>query len=264
MSNDQQKKSEIAVAELAAIIVQEPWVLSPDEEPDFIVSTPDERFGLELTQCFSGDFKRGGSVDRKDAAFRQKKLNEIRARCLIKFPEIEHWNLQYLFKWNDDVETHIVNAIEQAQADQDKQVGYPIFPEEQGDALPPFIFIQKCPNFVIGAPWTIGADHAPHVVTSDVPLQKAINDKKEKVPAYRKKSNDIRLLVYASPFNAAENVSLREVELPNLCGFDKVYFMHIPNYVVEFSSEQDGSVTKNIHTFTGRTPQSFTIPTESH
>lgn len=250
--SDNKKNIELCFAQSAASILNVKWDFQESEEPDFLVSSPDGNFGLEVTECSSGKIKKGGSVERKDAAFRKKKMSEIQARLLEKNPEIENWNLQYIHKWNNDIESHIICAIEKALKDKSPEVGYQIFPENKGSLDLRYIMIQKDKSHGRGC-WVFAADNSPAVVIADHPLERAIDDKKDKLPAYRNKSKDIRLLVVANPFSSGTNVSLGLEKIPDLRGFNKVYFMHFPNYVVEYYTEQNGSVSQKEYTLSGRT-----------
>ena len=130
--SDNKKKSELLFAQSAAAILNVKWNFQESEEPDFLVSSSDGNFGLEVTECSSGKIGKGGSVERKDAAFRKKKMSDMQACLLKKYPEIEKWNLQYINEWNIDINSHIICAIEKALKDESKTIGYPIFPENKG------------------------------------------------------------------------------------------------------------------------------------
>jgi hypothetical protein len=93
-------------------------------------------------------------------------------------------------------------------------------------------------------------DHAGPPEVSSLVFQKSIVEKAYKIDAYRQKSPEIRLLVTAFSLKSSGNVSIERDFSPNICGFDRVYFMHVPNYVIEFPS---GSMK----TMTGRTPESL-------
>jgi hypothetical protein len=96
MLDGDKKQEERTWAKAAANILSEEWRLEDSESPDFIVSSPDGRFGLEVTKCFAGSYTRGGSTAAQGAQYRQKALNEIRRRCLGKFPMIKYWGLEYI------------------------------------------------------------------------------------------------------------------------------------------------------------------------
>lgn len=255
MLREDKKREERALATMAALILCEEWSLVDSESPDFIVSGPDGSFGLEVTSCFSGNYKKGGSVAAQGARYRQKKLNEIRERCLARFQEIKHWSLDYINEWqDDDVETHIVSAIESAR--EDGGVGSFCFHISGGRAdeisllSSPKILINKQPHFVLGDAWKNTNDHAGPLEVSSSAFQMSIDEKAEKIGVFRQKSPDIRLLVGAFSLRLSGNVSVEKDFVPNIRGFDRVYFMYAPNYVIEFPS---GSVK----TLTGHTPESL-------
>jgi hypothetical protein len=70
--DDDKKREERALAMMAARLLCEEWSLADSESPDFIVSGPDGSFGLEVTRCFSGKYKKGSSVAAQDAEYRKK------------------------------------------------------------------------------------------------------------------------------------------------------------------------------------------------
>jgi hypothetical protein len=255
MLDDEKKREERALATIAAVILCEEWSLVASESPDFIVNGRGGSFGLEVTSCFSGNYKKSGSVAAKGARYRQKKLNEIRERCLGRFPEIKHWSLEYINDWqDDDVETHIVSAIESAR--EDGRTGSFCFPISGGSAdeitllISPKILINKQPHFLQGDAWRNMNDYAGPLEVSSLAFQRSIDKKSGKIAVYRQKFPDIRLIVSAFSLTSSGNVSIDKDFIPNIRGFDRVYFMHVPNYVVEFPS---GSVK----TMTGHTPESL-------
>lgn len=260
MVRDAQKSEEKALASMAAAILGEEWNLVDSERPDFIVNTLEGDFGLEVTSCFSGDYKKGSSLAVQSARYRQEKLHEIREKCLARFPQIAPWSLSYMDEWNDgDVETRIVAAIESVIRDEKQDIfSVSTFQEETGEPVPlniPKILINKHPRPFLGDAWKNMKDHAGPPEISSLSFQLCIDKKAKKIPQYRNKHEDVRLLVSAFSLESSGNVSIDEDFIPNIYDFNRVYFMHAPNYVVEFPS----GLVKSL---TGRTPECFSRRTQ--
>jgi hypothetical protein len=256
MLDDAKKRDERGLVEMAAIILNEQWHLEACESPDFKVNSPDGSFGLEVTNCFSGTVtKRRGSIAALGARQRQTVLNKIRERCLSQFPGAAHWQLDYINRWQEDsVEGHIISAIRKAIEAKGADVFYVTISEgESYDAdqqFPPCIMISKRPSFPRPNAWRNMSDHASPIETLSKAIQKAVDAKREKVALYRTKFENVRLLVCANSLVTRGNLNVEPDFRPEIRGFDKVYFMRFPTYIVEYPS---GCVK----TLSGGTPESL-------
>lgn len=116
-------------------------------------------------------------------------------------------------------------------------------------AFPP-VLVSRRAHPLTACQWRYMADYAGGLEISSDQLQAAIDAKAPKLLSYRNKCDEVRLLVSAFSLEASGNVSVDPVFSPNIRGFDMVYILYIPLYVVEYPS---GSVA----TFSGHTPTSL-------
>lgn len=254
MLDDNKKRKERDMAVLTAAAAKEKWSLVDSESPDFVVSDPSGSFGLEVTSCFSDVDKKGSSVAVQGAQYRQKKLYEIRGRCIARFPGVDCWSLDYINDWkDDDVEAHIISAIKSALEDTANSSFYfPISEYRADETAPlsrPMILINKQPN-PLSVAWINTTDHAGPLKEASVEIQDTIKKKANKLDTYRQKCPAIRLLVVAYSLMQSGNLSIKRDFSPDLYGFDKVYFMNFPNYVVEFPS-------RTVYPLTGHTSKTL-------
>lgn len=252
---EDQKRNELEIVRLASTILQEKWSPQECESPDFIVVTPSSTFGLEVTECYAGRSHKKGSVLAQEARHRQKIMDEIRVKAIEAHPHVAEWGLSFFGPWSDHkgVARAVMEALEDEIAGVDRNLSIP--PLEENADFPslgalPSVLVSKRAHPLAARQWRYMADHAGGVETCSGQLQAAIDAKAPKVLSYRNKCNEVRLLVSAFSLKTSGNVSVDSSFLPNLRGFDIVYFLFIPLYVVEYPS---GSVA----TLSGHTPTSL-------
>lgn len=252
---EDQKKKEFAIVRIASAILREDWHLRECESPDFIVSTPSATFGLEVTECHAGRSDKKGSVLAREARHRQKIMDEIRAKAIETYPQVVDWALSFLGPWSnrESVETAVMEALKHEISGVDRNSAIQ-FPEEGTEfpslgAFPPVLVSQRAHPLTVFQ-WRYMADYAGYLEISSVQLQDAIDAKADKLLRYRKKCNEVRLLVNAFSLEASGNVSVDPTFSPDIRGFDVVYFLYSPLYVVEYPS-------RSIATFSGHTPASL-------
>ena len=238
---EDQKKRERSIVELAASILKEEWILHDSERPDFIVTTPSSEFGLEVTECHAGRSNKKGSELKRGADDRQKIMNEIREELVQTFPQVSGWALSVSGPWTDrdGIKALVMKAIkdEVHGIDQD----YSMLTLEKHAEHPtlgpaPLVMITQRPFSPQIRGWRYMPDQAGNLEISSNPLQAAIDAKASKLSAYKHKCKDTRLLVSANSLEASGKVSVEPTTSPDIRGFDVVYFLYLPLYVVEYPS----------------------------
>lgn len=252
---EDQKKKELAIVRLASTILCEDWHLRECESPDFIVSTPSTTFGLEVTECHAGWSDKKGSVLAREARHRQKIMDEIRAKAIETYPRVVDWALSFHGPWSnrESVETAVMEALKHETSGADRNPSIPL-PEEDTEfpslgALPTVLVSQRAHPLTV-CQWRYMADYAGCLEISSVQFQDAIDAKANKLLVYRKKCKEVRLLVNAFSLEASGNLSVDPAFSPDIRGFDVVYFLYSPIYIVEYPS-------RSIATFSGHTPASL-------
>lgn len=238
---EDQKKRERSIVQLVASILNEKWTVRESERPDFIVTTPSSEFGIEVTECHAGRSNKKGSELKRGTDDRQKIMNEIRQEAVKIFPQVSGWALSVLGSWTDrdGVKTSVMRAIKDAidGIDQD----YSMLMLEEHAKYPkfgpiPFVMITQRPFSPPIRGWQYMPDKAGNLEISSNPLQAAIDAKADKLSAYRQKCKDTRLLVSANSLEASGKVSVEPTISPDIRGFDVVYFLYLPIYVIEYPS----------------------------
>jgi hypothetical protein len=240
---------------MAALILNEEWNVLESERPDFIVTTPSSEFGLEVTECHAGRSNKKGSELKRGADARQRIMNEIREDAIKIFPQVSGWALSFFGPWTDrdSVKAAVMKAIKDEinGIDQDCSM---LTLEEHAERptlgfLPPVIITQQPFSPPIRG-WQYMPDRAGNQEISSNPLQAAIDAKAAKLSAYKHQCKDIRLLVSANSLEASGKVSVDPATPLDTRGFDAVYFLCLPFYVVEYPSGR-------VATFNGHTPASL-------
>lgn len=250
-----QKNEELAIVQLASELWRENWDLLQCESPDFVVTTPNGTFGLEVTECHAGQSNKKGSVLARGAHHRQRIMDEIRVKAIKVHPQVAGWALTYLGPWTDrdGVEAVIMKTLEDEIRGVDWASQIPMMKDDKDlswfNAMPP-AFVNQSPQSLAACTWRYMEDYGGDLEISSDPLQAAIDAKAGKLPIYRERCDEVRLLVSALSLRTSGNVSVDPAYSPNLRGFDIVYFMRIPHYIVEYPS---GLVA----TFSGHTPASL-------
>lgn len=215
----------------------EAWHLTNQTHPDFEVDGPDGSFGLEVTSCHAGRTTGGGAQAIERAKHSQSRLHEFRRTLVAELPQIRFWKLDYIGDWPSDevIKQRIADAV---RAELGETRGEPAAADDPAPLafdFPP-VSIKK-----LGAPspdsfWRYLPDHASPVEVSSASVQAAITRKAGKLARYRERHQDVRLLVTAFSLVTSGNVIASPGWAPDLCGFDRVYFLHYPKYLVDFPS----------------------------
>lgn len=229
----------------------EKWHLTDQTHPDFEVDGPDGSFGLEVTNCHAGPTTKGGAAAMGRARHCQRRLDEIRQSLVAELPQVRFWKLDYVGDWPSDevVEQRIGDAV---RAELGETRGEPA----ASDELAPLAF-GFAPVSIkrLNAPspdgfWRYLPDHGSPVEVSSAAVQAAITRKAGKLGRYRERHQDVRLLVTAFSLVRSGNVIASPGWAPDLCGFDRVYFLHYPKYLVDFPSGR-------VFSPNGHTPESL-------
>jgi hypothetical protein len=221
------KATELMFVEKVAGLLGRQWTIggAERETPDFIVTEGDRRFGLEVTEIFTGPTQAGGSVAKKDERVRQSAISTLRKQY------------EALAGITLDVKINNLNHADMA----------PIIPallaedfaskpdlhkvrRDLGDGL-----IVHARKFSRGD-WISVNDRVGWVTRDSLPIiSEQVRHKATKLPSYQSDvGDDVRLLVVASHIMNSGKLELEGVHNLDLHGFRAVYFLSYPDAVRVF------------------------------
>jgi hypothetical protein len=227
VQGDRKKKIERFYVEEAARFLSEEWQLTPHEAPDFLVECSGQQFGLEITEVHIGPkTKSGGSDERRIESTNHDWLMGIRTE-FAKHSASE-LRLRYNGPQSDITKQHILSALIAEDFDRkpilhrlEKSLGQSKFWATKVD---------------YPSDWQFLRDKIGWVAQDGKYLNDAIAAKACKLAAYRKVCGDVRLLVIANRRVNSGKLKLEENFMPDLCGFNMVYFLSHPEGITLFSS----------------------------
>ena len=203
------------------------WVLSDHEAPDFIVTEDRQRFGLELTEVFSGHSSRRGS---------HQKAREVRVqRC------IDRLKGQYEAETGTSLSVQLVGDLSHenlnclvprliAMGLACKPQGYRTqFSLDQSEESLS-IHVRRTPHGY--ARWRSVNDEVGWTVLNPTErIQMAVHDKAMQLADYRKRTDlsDQRLLVFCNAIMNSGKLRVTSDVTIDPAGFDAVYFFTYPD-----------------------------------
>lgn len=218
-----QKRVEHSNAFQASLKLGEEWHLEEREAPDFLVTTATGMFGLEVTDCHIGARTRGGSKARAAESANARWLKNVREEYERQGGVGLH--LRYFGEASEAARLRLLAAL-----------GSTVFedtydsPPREFSILGGRAWASKAPHTV----WTMVSDRVGWVSHDGAYLQREIDAKAEKLTKYREICSDIRLLVVADRIHNSGKLELDDDFIPNLRGFDAVYFFSYPISVTAF------------------------------
>lgn len=225
---DRKKGRETSHAFQAMLKLGVEWTFEEREGPDFLVtSETGETFGLEVTDAYVGDFTTKGSALRRRESANEAWLAEIR-RTYLKAggPDL---HLRYSGSTSPAAREGLLAALRQERfEDQPPLSSSTTINLPDGTA-----YAFRTPH----ASWTMLDDRSGETSRDGAHLQRAIDAKAAKLPAYRAVCPDVRLLVVATRIFRSGKLELEEGFQPDLRGFDAVYFFAYPSYVQAFTAD---------------------------
>mgnify|MGYP003365361666 CR=1 FL=1 len=219
MNNDDKKKEEKHYVELLRLSLEEHWIIYPQEAPDFEVHDKYGIFGLEVTECHSGDSNSKGSVFKKDEMIRKKTLDKARAQFVIKYPHLENMDIFYASPKNEIDKECILKTLEQNILHLDNNLPFVVYKNDNPIGEITVSFSNKGEGM-----WVYISDWSGNISYDNNNIQKCIDKKSKKIANYKKNYGTIKLLIFSGLFYKSEKIRPTEDFVPTLRGFDEVYF----------------------------------------
>lgn len=220
----ERKAREHSEAYQAALRLGEKWQLEAREAPDFLVRSGKQHFGLEVTHCHIGPKGRKGAAARAEESARHRWLTEIREDYEAAGGASLH------LRYSGEVSPEAAQTLLRALREADLETRRPLQPSERLDLPKARVYVHTTPNTY----WMMVEDRVGSVSQDSSYLQREIDHKASKLPAYRKIIGDVRLLVVADRIYNSGKLQLPEDFRPDLRGFDAVYFFSYPASVSSF------------------------------
>ncbi len=236
MTTKIQKSDERHFVKMAAKDLGEEWEIENFEAPDFIVTTSEGEFGLEVCQIFAGRQDKRGSAFKKGEAENQKRINEARRKYEAQ------QNVPLQVKLLGDVCPENLNrAVEHLCAmNLSKNL---LSDEEQFDVIPcPSrkrlkAFVRRLPEDYSHGKWYRINDRIGWVGGAFGPIDEMIQRKSEELSRYKENTglDDIRLLIVADHLRESGMLKLPDCREFEPRGFRGVYFLPYPEPAVALS-----------------------------
>jgi hypothetical protein len=231
MTRRTQKKRERFFAQEAARLLGEPWDFGADREnPDFIVTSGDQRFGLEVTQIFIGPQGHAGSSLKAAEAKMQRIINNLQR----EFESIE--NVPLIAKFVGNMEADNLATVIPALLAQDlssKPIGHH-FVHDTTIAHPARARLRV--HVTKGrADWYSVNDRAGFVDRNPRAIITArIAEKAGDLPRYKEAAGirDVHLLLVADRISNSGKLTLDQGAQFDLHGFGKIYLFPYPENVI--------------------------------
>jgi hypothetical protein len=228
MTRDAQKTAELRFVEKAAEFLGRQWTIGDAERetPDFVVTEGDRRFGLEVTEVFTGEKQDSGSPTKKSERRIQRTINELRkqyearagVRLDVRINNLNHADM-----------APIIPAL-LAMDFASKPEGHEFVRIDLGNGL-----ILRARKFSRGD-WITVDDRVGWVTFDSLPIiSEQIRQKALKLPSYQSAvGDDVRLLMVANRLMNSGKIVLEGTHDPQMHGFRAVYFLSYPETVRVF------------------------------
>jgi len=224
-------------AEQASRLLEERWKIKDFERPDFIIEGPQSKFGLEVTENFIGSVTKKGSFLARGEADRNRKLQNLKKKCLEKFPYVAGWSVNYVSLNGDISERGMFDWLAtHSYGDSIPESSIELF-----DFLPRSRIRQLVARIYISdgysTDWHYVNDTCGWVHVANENFQTRIDEKAIQVPTYKKVISDIRLLVVADALQNSQKASITPEFIPEFRGFNTIYYLYNPVWIRKFSSD---------------------------
>ncbi|WP_435641042.1 hypothetical protein [Micavibrio aeruginosavorus] len=226
------KKIERFYAEEAAKLMGKNWIFESDREhPDFLINEDGQKFGLEVSELFTGELSRSGSKVKQAEAHIQKTITKLREKfeAELNIPLIVQF-VGNLSKENMDL---VLPAL-RAEHFEIRPIG-PRKAIELGKGLR--IYVRK--TWEHAAEWYNVGDRVGWVNQNPIKqITDAIEKKSKEFSRYSQEVGpDVRLLLIANRRYNSGKISLTNFPDLDIGQFTAVYFFSYPESV--FISESD-------------------------
>jgi hypothetical protein len=225
MTSKLQKAYERTFVEETAKHIGATWRIQDGERPDFIVSDGSTKFGLEVTQIFTGEQDHSGSAMKTNESIRHKRIDGIR-RAYQAVHDVPLW-VRFRGRLNEETLAHVKDALLAVDFPSKPLLHTVVLDEGMGLSVratkahrPIWIYEDD------GRGWL---DHAP-----EEKIVERITIKAKLIPQYKSTAgSDVRLLIVANRFENSGKLTLRSSTAFDLQGFQKVYFYSRPMSVTD-------------------------------
>jgi hypothetical protein len=228
MTRPLEKERERFFVERTAELLGKAWSLDPGEHPDFIVTEPTQRFGLEVAQIFTGKQSRAGSEMKRGESDAQRAVDALRG----DYEAIT--NIPLSVRLVGDMCSENMATVVPALVAMDlstRPIGHHEV-VEAGKGLR--VHVTRAFN----ADW-FSVDHRVGWVDRYAikHIADRIKEKAEKLPLYIKTAGpDIRLLIVADRIHNSGKLMLGQPAALDMRGFQGMYFLSYPETVTVFDS----------------------------
>lgn len=219
------KQHERFLVEEAAKLMGKTWTLGPDREgPDFLVTEGKQKFGLEVSEVFTGQKIRTGSKMKKKESKTRKTIDALRT----EYEKITNIPLRVQFV--GDLRTENMAKVVPALAAEDF-ASKPILHHVKFDLDDGFsVHATKA----LRTDWFSVNDRIGWVNRDPIQcIADAVKKKCKKLPQYKESvGSDVRLLLVANRISNSGKLMLKEqAVLEDTRGFRVVYFFSYPDSV---------------------------------
>lgn len=228
MIDQRKKQSERFYVESAARMLGKSWTLEPDREnPDFIVTENEDRFGLEVTSFFVGPIESKGALEKERESTSERRLLKLR----MEFDPSDCLPLCVRLVGDTcDANLSIVVPTLHNLALQKKEIGYRTsFSIDEGPARLTVHVTRSFRHewYDVGhrVGW-VGVEWMDQ-------FARTIAKKAKHLERYRDSSklSDIRLLIVSDRTMNSGRISLAVPPVVDCCGFQAVYLFPYPETV---------------------------------
>lgn len=236
MTRHNKKSHERHIAEEAAKLLGWCCTFIDHEQPDFIVhGSQRDRFGLELSQIFTGPRDRKGSITKGTEAATRRTLDQLRAEyeCATGIPLV----VQFVGQLSDTNLKAVLPALLGLNLEHQKPGSWTHTSLDDGRTS---LALHICRAIPGHARWYSINDRVGWVDPNPQPrIQYALNTKARKLPIYRHRSGlpDQRLLIYCdATVNSGKTRIMSSLNI-SPAGFNAVYFFTYPDTVTRLFGE---------------------------
>ena len=209
------------------------WLITEADPPapDFIVTSSDGDFGLEVTHAhIDASYDRSGSPLRRIEAANRRWLSKILEEFEKQSDSV--LELKFLGTKTPKNRDFITRVLREENFDL-KPVGHRVEAKADGASVWAMKAFISNGTFLTDSVGWVGQDPAPFML--------AVESKVANLTQYRYAVSDVRLLVVANRRMNSGKVAAVEAKSVPLCGFDRVYLFSVPSMLVEISEE--GAIT---------------------
>jgi len=225
MTRKLQKARERSFVEEAAKHIGAAWDIEDGERPDFIIVEGAKKFGLEVTQIFTGQQNRSGATMKTGESTRLKRIDALR-RAYQATHDVPLW-VRFTGRLSEETLANVTASLVAIDFPSKPQLHEVTLDEGKGLRVQAVKACRPVWHYTDDSRGWV--DRAPQRH-----IENAIRDKAEKLPQYRSAAgNDVRLLIVADRLQNSGKLTLQGDAAFDLQGFQKVYFFSRPEYVID-------------------------------